>query len=218
MRIPDFSAKGNTGDMIKSDHREPTFIFMIAQIIGKITDKTDKYLVVNCGGVGYQIFASTDVISRAPGIGQEISLWTYMAVRENSMELFGFETMDEKNLFELLLSVSGIGPRSALSILSIAPIETIKKAIGSGDTSYLTKVSGVGRKTAEKIVVELRDKLALLGHKDEAGNLRGESDVIEALQTLGYSLNDSRNAVKQIDSAVVGTNERIKEALKILGR
>ncbi len=191
---------------------------MIAQITGKIAQKTDKYLVVNTGGVGYQIFAPTDVLSRAGNTGDEISLWTYLAVRENAMDLFGFETIDEKNFFELLLSVSGIGPRSALSILSIAPMETIKKAIGSGDTSYLTKVSGIGRKTAEKIVVELRDRLSALGHNDDTGSLRGESDILEALQSLGYSLNDARNAAKEVPADIVGTNARIKEALKRLGR
>lgn len=191
---------------------------MIAHLSGTIIQKTDKSLIISVGGVGYQVFVSSDIMARSPGIGEPIELSTYMSVRENAMDLFGFETIDEKNFFELLLSVSGIGPRSALSILSIAPMTTIKKAIGSGDTSYLTKVSGIGRKTAEKIVVELRDKLAALGHNDESGSLRGESDIVEALQSLGYSLNDSRNAVKQVADTTIGTNERIKEALKILGR
>jgi Holliday junction DNA helicase RuvA len=190
---------------------------MIAYIKGTVVQKTDKYLVITTSGVGYQIYVSTDILSKS-AMGDAMGLWTYLAVRENAMDLFGFETIDEKNFFELLLSVSGIGPRSALSILSIAPMETIKKAIGSGDTSYLTKVSGIGRKTAEKIVVELRDKLSALGHTDDTGSLRGESDVLEALQSLGYSLNDARNAVKEIPSAIVDTNARVKEALKILGR
>jgi Holliday junction DNA helicase RuvA len=191
---------------------------MIAQIIGKIVQKTEKSLIVNTAGVGYQIFVSTDVLANAPNTGETIELWTHMAVRENAIELFGFETIDEKNFFELLLSVSGIGPRGALSILSIAPMETIKKAIGSGDTTYLTKVSGIGKKTAEKIVVELRDKLSALGHNDEGGMLQNESDVLEALQSLGYSLHSARNAVKQIDESITETNARIKQALKILGR
>jgi len=191
---------------------------MIAHIKGEILEKTNKYLVVSPGGIGYQIFVSTDILSAAGNIGDQISLWTYMVVREDVMDLYGFETLDEKHFFEMLISVSGIGPRSALGILSVAPMETIKKAIGSGDTSYLTKVSGIGRKTAEKIVVELKDKLASLGHKDETGSLRGESDTLEALQALGYSLHDARNALKEIPDEIVGTNERIKEALKILGK
>ncbi len=191
---------------------------MIAYISGKIVQKTDKSIIISAGGIGYQVFVSTDVLARSPGVGETMELSTYLAVRENALDLFGFETIDEKNFFELLLSVSGIGPRSALSILSIAPMTTIKKAIGSGDTSYLTKVSGIGRKTAEKIVVELRDKLSALGHKDDTGSLRGESDLLEALQSLGYSLSDARNAAKEVPSDIVGTNARIKEALKILGR
>ncbi len=95
---------------------------------------------------------------------------------------------------------------------------TIKKAIGSGDTSYLTKVSGIGRKTAEKIVVELRDKLSALGHNDADGSLRGDADVIEALQSLGYSQHEIRNALKEVSPETTGTNEKIKEALKILGK
>ena len=192
---------------------------MIAQIIGKITRITDKSLVINTSGVGYQIFVTTDTLAaHVTDIGETLELWTHMVVRENAMELFGFETIDEKNFFELLLSVSGIGPRGALSVLSLAPMETIKKAIGSGDTTYLTKVSGIGKKTAEKIVVELRDKLSALGHNDESGSLRYESDVLEALQSLGYSLSSARNAVKQIDGSITDTNSRIKQALKILGK
>ncbi|MCC7469570.1 MAG: Holliday junction branch migration protein RuvA [Bacteroidetes bacterium] len=190
---------------------------MIAQINGKVIQKSDKYFVIQTNGIGYLLYVTTDLLAKID-LGKEISLWTHLIVREDVLDLYGFETIDEKNFFEMLISVSGIGPRSALSILSIAPMETIKKAIGSGDTSYLTKVSGIGRKTAEKIVVELRDKLASLGHKDESGTLRGESDVLAALQSLGYSLSDAREAVKQIPDEIVGTNERIKEALKILGR
>lgn len=123
-----------------------------------------------------------------------------------------------RNTFlNFLISVSGIGPKNALSILSLAPLETLKKAIGSGDTTYLTKVSGIGRKTAEKIVVELRDKLASLGHKDESGSLQGDTDVLAALETLGYAGHEIRTALKDIDSTL-STNEKIKEALKVLGK
>ena len=190
---------------------------MIAYLKGVIIDKTTKFFVIQTGGVGYQVFASTNVLALPKGVGEEIALWTYLAVRENAMDLYGFETIDEKNFFELLLDVSGIGPKSALSVLSVAPIETLKKAIGSGDMSYLTKVSGIGRKTAEKIVVELRDKLASLGHTDEAGVLRGDADVIAALETLGYAGHEIRNVLKEIDQSL-STNEKIKEALKMLGK
>lgn len=190
---------------------------MISFIEGKIIHKTEKSIVIQTGGVGYMVFISPDTISKIAKLDENISLWTYMAVRENSMDLYGFETIDEKNFFELLLEVSGIGPKSALSILSLAPIEVLKKAIGSGDITYLTKVSGIGKKTAEKIVVELRDKLASLGHKDEMGSLQQDADVLGALESLGYSMQIARGVLKEIDSSL-STNEKIKEALKILGR
>ncbi|MDQ5950195.1 MAG: holliday junction helicase RuvA [Patescibacteria group bacterium] len=191
---------------------------MIAHITGKILDKTTKFLVVESGGLGYQIFASTSTLSNLGAVGSEISLWTFLAVRENALDLYGFETRDEKAFFELLIGVSGIGPKNALSILSLAPIEILKKAIGSGDISYLTKVSGIGKKTSEKIVVELRDKLASLGHNDDEGSLRGDADVLEALQSLGYSQYEIRNALKEVNPETTGTNEKIKEALKVLGK
>jgi Holliday junction DNA helicase RuvA len=140
-----------------------------------------------------------------------------MAVRENSLDLYGFVTTEEMDFFTLLLDVSGIGPKSALSILIVAPLDTLKKAIATGDTSYLNKVSGIGKKTAEKIVIELRDKLHAFKHEGSASELRGESDVVEALKSLGYSQNEARDVLKQVPATIEGTNARIKEALKILG-
>lgn len=191
---------------------------MIAHIKGKIIDKSEKFLVIEANGLGYLVFSPTSTILNSPNVGEEISLWSYLAVRETALDLYGFETRDEKSFFELLIGVSGIGPKNALSILSLAPIEILKKAIGSGDTTYMTKVSGIGKKTAEKIVVELRDKLASLGHNDADGSLRGDADVIEALQSLGYSQHEIRNALKEVSPETTGTNEKIKEALKILGK
>lgn len=191
---------------------------MIAHIKGKIIDKSEKFLVLEANGLGYLVFSPTSTILNSPKVGEEISLWTYLAVRETALDLYGFETRDEKSFFELLIGVSGIGPKNALSILSLAPIEILKKAIGSGDTTYMTKVSGIGKKTAEKIVVELRDKLASLGHSDADGSLRVDADVLEALQSLGYSQHEIRNAIKEVSPETTGTNEKIKEALKILGK
>ena len=189
---------------------------MIARIEGTIVHMTEKFIVVDVSGVGYKAFVTTDTIASCR-TDDTISLWTYMAVRENSLDLYGFPTISEMSFFELLLDVSGIGPKSALSILTVAPIDILKKAIATGDTSYLNKVSGIGKKTAEKIVIELRDKLKAF--KDEDGTpstLRAESDVIEALKALGYSQNEARDALKEVSASIEGTNARIKEALKIL--
>jgi len=190
---------------------------MISSIKGKIIHVTEKFLVVDVNDVGYKLYVSTEIIASSK-VNMEASFWTYLAVRENSLDLYGFSNIDELSFFELLLDVSGIGPKSALSILTVAPLDTLKKAIATGDMSYLNKVSGIGKKTAEKIIVELRDKLK--EYKDEngeQGSLREEGDILEALKSLGYGHNEARDALKQVPSSVEGTNARIKQALRILG-
>jgi Holliday junction DNA helicase RuvA len=197
---------------------------MIGSISGKIILKTDKLLIVETGGVGYKISVSPDVLSKAGKIGDEIFLFIHTHVREDAFDLYGFLNQEELEFFEMLLNVSGIGPRSALAILGIASIETLRKAIGTGDTSYLTKISGIGKKTAERIVIELRDKI---GEEKSGSSLQGELDALEALKSLGYSQNEAREALKKVAekdiTASGGTppeavaNTKIREALKILG-
>ncbi len=192
-------------------------ILMISHISGLVLDISEKYAVVDVQGLGYKVYCATDTLAGLR-LDSPASLHTYLAVREDALDLYGFPTSEEKDFFEMLISVSGIGPRSALGILSVATTGTLKQAIGTGDTSYLTKVSGIGRKTAEKVVLELRDKMR--GHvssKESSGALRAESDVVEALKSLGYSQNEARDALKEIPADIVGANARIKEALRILG-
>jgi len=189
---------------------------MISKISGKIILKTDKFVVIDVGGIGYKIGVSTDTLAKIKN-KEEVSLWTHLHVREDALDLYGFEDLSELEFFEMLIGISGIGPKSALGIIGVAPIETLKKAIASGDNSYLTKVSGVGRKTAEKIVLELRDKLSALGHKAEYGELSGELDATLALQSLGYTQNEARDALKKVPTDITNTSARVKEALKILG-
>lgn len=186
---------------------------MIGSIRGKITLKTDKFLIVEAGGVGYKVNVSPDALSRTNKLGEEIFLWIHTHVREDSFDLYGFLDRDELEFFEMLISVSGIGPKGALSILSTTTVETLKTAIRTGDTGYLTKISGIGRKTAEKIVIELRDKL---GKEIEGTTLRDEMDALEALKSLGYSQNEARDALKEV-AGDLSTNAKIKSALKILG-
>ncbi len=140
-------------------------------------------------------------------------LFIHTHVREDAFDLYGFLNYEELEFFEMLITVSGIGPRGALVILGVASIETLRKAISSGDLAYLTKISGIGRKTAEKILLELRDKVGA----ETEGTLQGELDALEALKSLGYSQNEARDALKQIDSGT-DTNTKVREALKILGR
>ncbi len=189
---------------------------MIAYLDGKIIYSTDKFIILNTGNIGYKVSVTPETILSCEE-GKIISLFIYTAVKENSIDLFGFKTTEELSFFELLLDVSGIGPRSALSIIGLAPIDTVKRAIATGDVGYLNKVSGIGKKTAEKIILELRDKLQ--NYKNTEGTpstLREEGDILEALKSLGYSQNEARDALKQIPASIEGTNARVKEALRIL--
>jgi len=190
---------------------------MIARIEGIIVHIADKFIIIDVSGVGYKLNITGDSIISSI-LGEHATFWIHTAVRENSIDLYGFKNINEMSFFEQLLDVSGIGPRGALSILGIAPIDTLKRAIATGDTSYLNKVSGIGKKTAEKIIIELRDKLQDYKNDEAPGLLRDESDIVEALKSLGYSQNEARDTLKQVPATILGTNARIKEALKILSR
>ena len=186
---------------------------MIGSIKGKIILKTEKHLIVETGGVGYKVSVSPDTLSKAKKTDDEIFLWIHTHIREDAFDLYGFLDRQELEFFEMLINVSGIGPKGALSILGITSIGTLRKAISIGDTSYLTKISGIGRKTAEKIVIELRDKV---GKELEGSSLQVELDALEALKSLGYSSVEAREALKKVSSDA-NTNTKIREALKILG-
>jgi len=198
---------------------------MIGSIKGKIILKTDKFLIVETGGIGYKINVSPDTLSKLKKTNEEVFLWIHTHVREDILDLYGFLDRQELEFFEMLINVSGIGPKGALGILGIASIETLKKAIGTGDISYLTKISGIGKKTAEKIVIELRDKMQNENIEEKGGtSLRDELDALEALKSLGYSQNEARDALKKVSlghsrtgkAPEANTNTKIREALKIL--
>lgn len=187
---------------------------MIGSIKGTISLKTERFVIVETNsGVGYKVGVSPDALLKIHSLTNEVHFFIHTHVREDSLDLYGFLEQSELEFFEMLISVSGIGPKGALSILGTTTIETLKTAIRTGDTGYLTKISGIGRKTAEKIVIELRDKL---GKEIEGTSLRDEMDALEALKSLGYSQNEARDALKEISSEL-STNAKIKEALKLLG-
>ena len=193
---------------------------MITHLKGSILFSGTNFTVLEVGGVGYKVFVSQETLQELQkNTSGSVSIWTHQAVRENSLDLYGFLEQEELEFFELLITISGIGPKSALGILSVAPIENLHSAISSGDTSHLTKVSGIGKKIAEKIVIELRDKLGALEPTEESVEImKSDIDVLEALQALGYSQKEASEALKKIDGDVKNTNEKIKEALKILGQ
>ena len=193
---------------------------MISNLFGTIKYKNEKSIILNVNNVGYEIFIALPFLEKLK-IGQEKEFFTYLYVREDLMVLYGFENQNEKKFFELLISVSGVGPKSALQTLSIAKLSEIKKAILRDDPSLLKKVSGIGTKTAERIVVELKNKLDDLPiEKGEAINLAvgGQAGAFEALQSLGYNPQEIRDVLKQIPSEIENENEIIKSVLKLIGK
>jgi len=188
---------------------------MISHLTGRVLAQRDRLLIIDVQGVGYRVFSTPETIDAVSRNPDSVSLWTHLAVRENALDLYGFATEEELQFFELLLTISGIGPKSALSILSGAGVETLKNAVASGNAAHLTKISGIGRKNAEKIVLELNGKL-VAPSEAETTNMQTESDAIEALQALGYSQKEAREALKKIPKEITTTSEIVKQALKVL--
>lgn len=188
---------------------------MIAKIEGIVWDINPKFLTVGVGGIGFKIYSTSETKETAQK-GADISLFTHLAVREDTLDLYGFLSGEELNFFEMLISISGIGPKTALNVLNVSSVLALKRAIGNNDISHLTKVSGIGKKVAEKIVLELKDKVGA-GEENDI-SLRDEVDAIEALKSLGYSQKDAREALKDVEKKFTKTGDRIKEALKILGK
>lgn len=189
---------------------------MIRHLTGTVFAAASRQVVVTVNNIGYEVLVP-DHISVPANPGDEIALWTHEHIRDNAHELFGFIDQNELLLFQKLIEVSGVGPRSALGILSIAPLGTLVPAICNKDTSYLTKVSGIGKKTAEKVVLELHDKLDMLGivvSSDQQDNI----DTLEALESLGYRSHDIRAALQQLPPEATDTQAKIRAALQILGK
>ena len=188
---------------------------MIGFIEGKLEYSIDKHVIIDVNGVGYKIFISSSVFKNLPEIGSKVKLFTHLYVREDIMSLYGFLDVKDLEFFELLISISGIGPKGAMNILSVASVETLKKAISNEESSILTKVSGIGTKIAEKIILELKSKVSG-EYLDEKGGASGEA--IDALVSLGYRLQEAREALKKIPEEVVEVTDKVKHALKILGK
>ena len=189
---------------------------MIYSLQGKLIEKKDNYFVVEIGGVGFLVKSSLNVLRSLPQIGQMVNVFTYLHVREDALELYGFLNQEDLKFFQMLISISGIGPRSALGILSIEKAEKLKAAISEGRSELLTKASGVGKKTADRIILELRGKLKQEGSGKIVGIKESDHDIVEALSNLGYSKAQAKDALAKVDSKTIKMEERIKEALKLL--
>lgn len=199
---------------------------MIAFVRGEIADITEDNVVLDVGGIGYNIKVSTQTAQRLPGIGKEAMLHTYTCVREDAFQLFGFLTKDELSIFKKLITVNGIGPKGGLAILSVMSADDLRFAIISGDAKAIAKAPGIGSKTASRVILDLKDKVsveetlikremneyAALG---ENGSLQAENEAVEALVALGYSPSDAVKAVKKASAPADADAEVIlKLALK----
>jgi Holliday junction DNA helicase RuvA len=189
---------------------------MIATLRGKIADKTTEQVIIECGGVGYGINVPFEDFG-ALAEGQEAKLFIYEHIRENTHDLFGFRNLESKFLFEQLLSVNGVGPRMALAILSIANLQTVRQAIATGDTKFISQATGVGKRVAERVVVDLKDKVGLTSDDNATDFLTTSAnpndDAIQALVALGYSVQDAAAALKKVDTDLP-LEDRVKQALK----
>jgi holliday junction DNA helicase RuvA len=186
---------------------------MIGSIKGTIQQKSTNYIILETQGVGYKVFIPQSLMMGLK-IGQPLSLVTHTYVREDQLTLYGFETLAELEFFELLLTVSGVGPKSGLGIMSLASLNMIKSAIVSEDPSVFTKVSGIGRKTAERVIIELKDKLK--GSVDSSPVAKEHTDAMDALIALGYSQQEARDALKAVPIDITNLQEKVKIALRAL--
>jgi Holliday junction DNA helicase RuvA len=191
---------------------------MISYLEGEVIFRGVNFIILKTGGVGFKVF----VLPAANVSGERICLYTHLAVREDALTLFGFQTYEELELFETLIGVSGVGPKAAMGILTISDPNTIKLAIAKEDATILTRVSGIGKKTAERVILELKNKFTL--GEIKAGELNrtqkeimDQQDVIEALTGLGYGQNEARKALEKIPREK-SLEERIRLALKELGK
>ena len=196
---------------------------MYYYIKGTLMYKGDNYIVVDASGIGYRIFTSLECIEKSPHTGSDVTVYTYLNVREDAMELYGFYSEEERAMFLMLISVSGVGPKAGLALLSVASPQKLAAAIVMGDEKLLTKASGVGPKAAKRVILELRDKIDTdtLGiDGDDGVTLSDDTEIIadsraeamSALVVLGYSASDAKNVLMKLD-ATLTTEELIKKAL-----
>lgn len=191
---------------------------MIARLRGEVIDREKSGLIIEVGGIGFRVFVP-EPLRVAAQPGETMSLFTHLHVRESELALYGFGTGGELSLFELLLSVSGVGPKVAVALLSVMPDDTLRLAIGQGHAERLTQVPGIGRRTAEKIVFELKGKMPVPPLAPEApAMVQTDLEVVAALTTLGYSVAEAQRAVQGLPRDVSDIEERLRLALAAFAR
>ena len=201
---------------------------MYAYIKGELAEINTDHIVVEAGGIGYQVFISLQTFDYLPSVGEDLKIYTYLYLREDAMILYGFLTKDDLELFKLLISVSGIGPKGGLAILSTLEADDLRFAILSGDAKAISKAPGVGGKTAQRVILELKDKLKLedafesaLEHNGESGSAPGQgtnavkNEAVQALTALGYSSSEALKALQNVEiTDGMDVETVLKQALK----
>jgi len=188
---------------------------MIAHVSGIVAEKFANSIIVDVHDIGYEVQVPSGDFDHAL-LGESVKFYTYHHIREQSQELFGFSSLTAKKLFELLITVQGVGPKAALAILSLGDSEAVRNAIANSDSGFITKASGVGKKTAERVVVDLSDKVGLavnVAHASGASVAPAGDEALEALMALGYNLNDAMAALESVP-ADLPTAQRVTIALK----
>ena len=193
---------------------------MFAHVNGLVAEKEDGVLVIECGGVGYQLTVSAATLSQAPAAGERMKCYTHLSVREDAVELFGFATREEKKMFLKLTAVSGIGPKSAIQVLSALSVRDLSLAIVTGDAAALARAPGIGKKTAQRLILELKDKVdnaELTASGAPLPPVSGGSaadEAIEALMALGYQASEAARAVSALSPLPEDASEIVRLALK----
>lgn len=189
---------------------------MIAHVSGEVVEKFDGTLIIDVGGLGYEVLVANGDFDAA-ALRDQVKLYTYDHLRENAHDLFGFTSLAAKKLFEMLITVSGVGPRMALSVLSLGSAEQVRSAIANDDVAYVQQAAGVGKRLAERIANELREKVGLptLQMTGSPAKIVGSDDALDALVALGYTLQHATQALSRVDAGLDVQN-RIKQALKVL--
>ena len=190
---------------------------MIAHVSGVVAEKFNSSVIVDVHGVGYEVAVPATDFERTL-MGEPVKFYTYHHIREQSQELFGFSNLAAKKLFELLITVQGVGPKAALAILSLGESEVVRNAIANSDAVFITKAAGVGKKTAERVIVDLADKvgLAIRTNVSDTGlsmPISDSDEALEALMALGYTLNDATRALEGVSNEL-STAQRVTQALK----
>jgi len=191
---------------------------MLYSVSGKLSLKDGHFAVVDAAGLGLKIFTNQRTLQNLPQIGADVKIFCHLHLREDGLELYGFLSREELDFFELLISVSGVGPKSALSILDISELDNLSAAIKEGRPDLLTRASGIGRKTAERIILELKSKVQSEKSGTMVKKMDSDVDLVDTLVSLGYKQDQARAALQKVDEKVIGLESRLKAALKILGR